>query len=396
MRGDVGVSGAIFDDLLFGGSSAGSARVYRYIGNTWTPEQSLFSPEPFPSQRFGVTVATSGDWIAVGAGDAESGCGADPDCDTGKVYLYEYNGSSWAYDQSLLPQAGFGSPEDQFGRRLDIDGTRTVVAATEDDNANGIRAGAAYVFERITLFGSTFWTQTAKLLASDGDDFDTFGSDVGVSGTWAIVGADSDESGGSAYLFEDTGGAWPQKQKLHPAGLPASSDFGYAVAIDGDVAVIGAPDFGTGTGKVYVYENFGGLGWLLTATLAAHDGSVGDSFGASVSIAGDQVIVGAPTNLGRGAAYLFWRVNGGWVERAKLVAGDGAANDSFGGSVAIDSGLGLVGAYFDNIGLLSDVGSVYRFNGLFDCTANGVAEACDIANGLPDSDADGIPNICEP
>jgi hypothetical protein len=396
MHGGVAVSGAIFDDLFIGGSNAGSARVYRYVGNTWTAEQSLFSPEPFASQRFGVTVATSGEWIAVGAGDAEPGCLADPDCDTGIVYLFEDVGGSWVFDQSLLPAAGDGSPKDAFGTRVDLDGPRAIVAANDDDNVNGVRAGAAYVFERITLLGSTFWIQTAKLLASDGANFDRFGSDVAVSGTWAIVGADSDDPGGSAYLFEDTGSGWPQRQKLVPAGLPAGSDFGSSVAIDGDVAVVGAPDFGTGTGRVYVYERFGGLGWLLTATLTPPDGANGDAFGSSISVAGDQLLVGARGHLGRGAAYLYWRVNGGWIQRAKLTAADGAADDAFGGSVAIDGGLGLVGAYFDNIGLAPDVGSVYRFNGLFECTGNGIADACDIANGLPDADEDGIPDSCEP
>jgi hypothetical protein len=396
MSGDVAVSGAIFDDLLFGGASAGSARVYRYQGNLWSEDQTLVAPSAFAGQRFGISVAADGDWIAVGAGDIDAACVADPDCYTGAVHLYHNNGTDWLFDQTLTPVSGDGSPMDHFGTRVDIDGTRTLVAASNDDNANGIRAGAVYVYEFVSLFGGV-WLQTSKLLAADGDNFDDFGSDVGVSGTWAVVGASNDEAGGSAYLFQDTGSSWPQKQKLHPASLPATADFGYAVAIDGSVAVVGAPDFSTGTGKAYVYENFGGAGWLLTATLTAHDGAVGDSFGASLSIAGDKLLIGAPNaSSGRGAAYLYWRVNGGWVERAKLLATDGLSNDAFGGSVAIDGGLGLVGAYFDNVGLSVDVGSVYRFNGLFECTGNGVAEACDIANGVPDSDLDGIPDICEP
>ncbi len=396
MSGDVAVSGAIFDDLLFGGNGAGSARVYRYQGNVWTEDQALFAPTPFAGQRFGISVASDTDWIAVGAGDVDAACVADPNCDNGTVYLYHYNGTDWDFDQSLVPLSGDGSPLDRFGTRVDIDGTRTIVGASDDDNAKGIRAGAAYVYEFVQIFGG-IWLQSAKLMAADGDNFDNFGSDVGVSGTWAIVGARSDEAGGSAYLFQDTGSAWPQKQKLHPAGLSNSANYGYAVAIDGTIAVVGAPDFSTGAGKVYVYENFGLSGWLLTATLSAHDGAVGDSFGASLSIAGDKLLVGAPNALGgKGAAYLYWRVNGGWVERAKLLATDGQGGDAFGGSVAIDGGLGLVGSYLDNIGLSVDVGSVYRFNGLFDCTGNGVPEACDIANGLPDSDLDGIPDVCEP
>lgn len=398
MSGDVGVAGAIFDDFLFGLDNAGSARVYRYGTNSWAPETTLTSPAPFDFERFGMSVAASGGRIVVGSGTVDAACAADPNCDTGAAYLFEYNGSTWSAPHTLLPNAADADPLDQFGRRVDIDGTRVVVSANDDSNANGSFAGAAYVFERFVILGTPLWLQSAKLLASDGDTFDNFGSDVAVSGAWALVGADHDESGGSAYLFEDTGASWPQRQKLHPSGLGATEDFGYAVAIDGDFAAVGAPDFGTGKGKVYLFERFGALGWLHTATLTAHDGAVGDAFGASVSIADDKLLVGAPNDqAGRGAAYLFWRVTGGWVERAKLVAADGAAGDAFGGSVAIDGGLGLVGAYFDDVGAGVDVGSLYRFHGLFECTGNGVAEACDIAeNGVPDADNDGIPDSCEP
>ncbi|MBL9118768.1 MAG: hypothetical protein JNL80_02500 [Phycisphaerae bacterium] len=402
ISGDLGVAGAIFDDILFGMQSAGTARVYRYQGNTWTPEVTLIAPEPFASQRFGVSLAASGDRIAVGAADVEAGCLADPNCDTGAVHLYAFDGTSWSFDQSLVPASSDADPLDKFGSRVDIDGNRVIVGAWDDSNANGTRAGAAYVYRPIIFLGAEIWIQDQKLIASNGDDFDNFASDVGVSGSWALVGADTDELGGSAYLFEEVAGTWVQQQMLHPTTLAASADFGYSVAIDGDIAVIGAPDFGAGPGKVYVYERFAGLGWLLTATLTAHDGANNDRFGASVSIEGEKLIVGAPGNLGgRGAAYLYWRVFGGWVERSKLVAGDAAVNDSFGGSVAVTGevggGLGLIGSYLDDVGAATDAGSVYRFNGLFECTGNGVAEACDIAdNGLSDADADGIPDICEP
>jgi hypothetical protein len=103
-----------------------------------------------------------------------------------------------------------------------------------------------------------------------------------------------------------------------------------------------------------------------------------------------------PGDAFRGAAYVFRRVNGGWVQRGKLTASDGLAGDTFGGAgVAISDGRGLVGSYLDSIGLLVDVGTVSVSNGLGECTGNGVMDACDIASGLLDSDGDGIPDICE-
>lgn len=394
MSGDFAVVGAIFDDFIPGGTNAGTARVYAYDGSAWVPDQTLSSDAPFSSQRFGVSAAISGQRIIVGAGDVEPGCLADPDCATGEAFVFEHDGREWTLVDSLLPSAGW--PEDSFGSRVDIDGTRAIVSAW-DDSDNGSFAGAAYVYERFLLFGTPFWFESEKLLASDGDAADTFGSDVAVSGTWALVGADGDESGGAAYLFEDTGADWPQRAKLKPAGLASGSSFGYAVALDGPIAAIGAPQFnGNGAGRVYIYENFGALGWLHTATLTAHDGASGDQFGFSVSISGNQLLVGANGDNGfEGSAYLFWRVNGGWVERARLTGGSTVAGDGFGVAVAIDGGRGIVGAYLDDVGVLTDRGSIYRFHGLGECTGNGVADACDIDDGLADSDDDGVPDICE-
>lgn len=398
ISGDVAVAGAIFDDLLFGGNGAGSARVYRWNGVAWNVEQSLFSTAPFALQRFGVHVAASGEWIIVGAATVSSDCGADPDCDSGSAYVYRYDGATWSHDQTLLP--GDGSPEDQFGARVDIDGSRAVVGAADDDNVNGVRAGAVYVYEFLALFGGV-WFETAKLLAPDGENFDRFGSDVAVSGTWVIVGADGADApgasnSGAAYLYRDDPGAWTHVETFAPAGLSGGANFGRAVAIDGDVVVIGAAGNASSPGAAYVYENFGPDGWLPVATLTAHDGQNGDRFGAAVSVGGSQILVGATgDDANRGSAYVFIRVSGGWVERAKLVAPDGVAGDAF-GIGAIDAGRALVGAYLDHVGLLADVGTVHIFKGLGDCTGNGVTDACDIAAGLPDADGDGVPDVCEP
>lgn len=395
ISGEHAVIGAIFDDVA-GINAAGSARVYRLnaAGNGWIAEQTLTSPDAFEFQRFGVNSAIGGEWIVVGATEVDEDCNPDPLCDTGIVYVYHDNGLLWLHDQSLVRSGG--SPADKFGTRVDVDGNRIVVGASDDTNANGTRAGAAYVFEYTNLFGGV-WLQSAKLIAADGADFDNLGSDVAVSGTWAIVGARSSaaDNSGAAYLYEDTGGAWPERQKLTP-GVAAGANFGSNVAIDGDIALVGAPGYANDLGAVFVYERFGALGWIQTEVLLAHDGVAGDRFGTSTSISGDEVVVGAGSDDDvKGSAYVLWRVNGGWVQRVKLTASNGAAGDSFGGAAAIHNGRALIGAYFDDTTSGVDAGSVYFFDGLGECTGNGIADACDIANGLSDSDGDGVPDVCE-
>ena len=407
----VGVSGAnaiasaIFDDLLLGGTNAGSARTFTCDGQNWVNDELLTSPDAFPSQRFGVDVAIDGDWAIVGAGEVDADCPSDPNCDTGIAYVFNNeNGTDWVFDQQLLPSDG--SPQDQFASRVDISSGRVIVAASDDDNANGVRAGAAYTYRQITFLGNLVWISAEKLTASNGDEFDQFGSDVAISGEWAIVGADHDEGGGAAYVFHETSASeWTEVDELGPQG--SDSWFGIAVDIDEDIAIVGSPSInGTTQGAVYVYERIDDV-WYHTETLRASDGAVGDNFGESVAVDAGVLIAGSPgaiaiigaggANNGQGAAYVFWRVNGGWVERAKLAAAAGASGDEF-QQVAVNGslGLGLVGAYLDNTPAGTDAGSVYAFDGLGECTGNGVIDACDINDGLADSDGDGVPDICEP
>jgi hypothetical protein len=92
----------------------------------------------------------------------------------------------------------------------------------------------------------TAWNQEAKLMASDSAPFADFGNAVSVSDDTAIVAAQGAAVGavgnaGAAYVFERSAGRWSEETKLvHPA--PASGDgYGGSVAIQGDVAVVGCP-----------------------------------------------------------------------------------------------------------------------------------------------------------
>ena len=134
-----------------------------------------------------------------------------------------------------------------------------------------------------------------------------------------------------------------------PDGLAGTS-----VAIDGDLAVIGAP-IGTGndwaTGMAIVYRNIDNV-WVREAELIAHDGQVGDMMGVSVAISGNRVIAGAwfenHAGTNSGAAYIFQYIGDEWIQTDKLVASDGAAQDSFGRRCAIDGDTCVVTAPLDD------------------------------------------------
>ncbi len=154
---------------------------------------------------------------------------------------------------------------------------------------------------------------------------------------------------------------WIQAAKLTASDGAASDSFGASVAVSGDTIVVGADgthvgaNLAQGSAYVFVKPTGGWSGMTQTAKLTASDGVAYDHFGISVAISGDTIVVGASgSNSSQGAAYVFVKPTGGWTgamtQTAKLTASDGAANDYFGGSVAISGDTIVVGAYGDDIG----------------------------------------------
>ncbi len=196
-----------------------------------------------------------------------------------------------------------------------------------------------------------------KLLASDGAGGDYFGRSVSVSGDMAVVGAYGDDEngsyGGSAYVYVRRGGVWTEESKLTASGGVADDRFGTSVSVSGDTAVVGAPyddDNGSDSGSAYVYVRRGGV-WTEESKLRASDGAAYDNFATSVSVGGDTAVVGAYRDddhgAGSGSAYVYVRSGGVWTEASKLTAGDGAAGDRFGYSVSVSGDNAVVGAPYD-------------------------------------------------
>lgn len=206
-----------------------------------------------------------------------------------------------------------------------------------------------------------------KLTASDGDASDEFGRAVAVSGDRVVIGAFGDDADlGSAYVYEPDGAGRWSETKLTASDRLFQDSFGFSVAISGDRIVVGAPGAwsnGVKTGAVYIYEP-DGAGGLSETKLTASDGARFDQFGHSVAASGDRVVVGAYADADNGSfsgsAYVFESDGvGGWSE-TKLTASDGTANDEFGRAVGASGDRIVVGAYND---LLSGVhfGSVYVY-----------------------------------
>jgi uncharacterized repeat protein (TIGR01451 family) len=349
VSGDTAVAGA------FRSGGIGEIVVFARSGTGWT-EQATFvgADEDGFWDGFGSAMSIAGDTILAGAGRADGPSGPD----SGAVRVFQRDGTSWAEQTTLT--ASDGAAYDEFGASVSLSGDTAVVGAPDAGGA----AGAAYVFVRS---GAT-WTEQQKLLTADQEAYDSAAS-VSVSGDTAVLGGHLSgaivQAAGAAYVFTRSGTTWTEQPKLTASdGMPYDR-FGAAVAIEGDTLAAGAPDVSGRAGAVYFFGR-SGVVWSEQAKVSSPgtDTTGGDLFGASISVFGDTVAVGAPDDhlpVARygGSAYAFVRSGQGW-SRQKLVASNAGSNDHFGTSVSASSDTIVVGA--PDIGAPSPIhGSGYAY-----------------------------------
>ncbi len=237
---------------------------------------------------------------------------------------------------------------DEFGYSVAVSGDVVVVGARFDDDL-GQGSGSAYVYQRV----GGQWVEQAKLTASDGAAFDFFGYAVAVDGDTIVVGAPQGGGDwGKAYVFQRSGSIWTEQAKLVADDpLRRVVGFGTAVAIVPDHIVVGAPYTEVSlqsTGSCYVFRRLGSA-WQQEAALAPAVDVLQDRFGSSVAISGDLIGVGASEYLiGPGAAYTFRHDGMAWQQEAKLTSASVSVQAQLGAAIAVDDQTLVVGAPDDN------------------------------------------------
>jgi uncharacterized protein (TIGR03382 family) len=306
------------------GSQSG-AMVFVRSGTSWTEEDDLFAIDLLATDGFGRGVAISADGTRalVGAEQDDTADGVD----AGSAHVFVRSGSAWTREATL--RAPNGAALDRFGCSVALsgDGTRALVGACGDTTANGVGAGTAALFVRT----SSSWALERELGPSMGTAGGAYGSAVALSTTadYALVGArgegavyvyarsglawillsrfTGDRSGfgravalsgdasvalvGSddgARVLSRAGSSWSEGELLRGAGVLATDLFGAAVALDvgGGRALVGARADDGHAGAVYVFARANGA-WSEQAVLRASGRAAGDRFGVSVAISGD-------------------------------------------------------------------------------------------------------------
>jgi hypothetical protein len=304
-------------DLRHLGSVFVFVRSHTGLTPQWMLQQTLVSPKPWPTHllpggnRFGYSVAVAGDMAIVGE-PIDMEIRTEPYY-TPSAHVFVWDGSTWTLEETLG-----GATSTDFGCSVALSGSIAIVGARADQ-----LGGAAYVFVRSHTGLVPLWMQQAALTASDGQWTDWFGSSVAIEGDLALVGAPAFEPGmggtpsgraGAAYVFAREGSDWTEVDKIKASDGVADDRFGNAVAITNGTLTVGVPHSETSSRSGSVYR-FG----------RAHTGS-------------------APL----------------WFERLKFSPFDGAGGDQFGHSLAISSNTMLVGAPSeDERG--SNAGAVYGF-----------------------------------
>ncbi len=401
-----GVNG---DQTNNGAFNAGAAYVFVRNGTTWSQQAYLKASNTELTDRFGYSVAISGDTVVVGALDEDSdaneinGDQSDNSAQAaGAAYVFVRNGTTWT--QQAYLKASDSEQFDDFGISVAVSGDTVLIGAPGRSYGSKLAAGAAFVFVR----NGTTWSQQAFLKSSDPQDRENFGVSVALSNDTAVIAGPFETFNGAvggAFVFVRNGVAWSEQAHLQGSNTEPDDRFADAVSVSGDTVVIGAREEGSNAtgvngdqtdnsapaaGAAYVFAR-NGTTWSQEAYLKASNTDANDGFGSSVAISNDTVVVGAigeasnatgvngdqanNSAIGAGAAYVFTRNGMTWSQQAYLKASNPEIFDGFGFSVAFSgdtlvvaagaedsNATGVNGDQTDNSAV--GAGAAYVFNGI--------------------------------
>jgi len=336
---------------------------------------------------YGFAVAVDGNVVVVSSISDDGG---------GTVYVFDTTLGSLTH--TLINPTPYGTRiSDNFGSSVAISGNNIIIGAQGEDDAGGLNSGKAYIYNATT--GALIHT-IDNPNAGGGSAGDIFGDSVAIDGNNAIVGAYSDDAGGSssgtAYIFNVTTGALVHTLANPNAfGTVTDDRFGYAIDISGNNAIVGAwredGAGGTDSGKAYIFNVTTGA---LVHTLDnpnAFGTSGGDDFGYHVAISGNNATVCAPfeddaSGSAAGKAYIFNVTTGALVHTLDNPNAFGTGgSDIFGRSgVAMSDSNVIIGTHNESDPGGTNAGKAY----MFDVATGTLIFTFDNPNSFGTSDSD--------
>lgn len=328
--------------------SRGDVYIYACAIASCTLVDELNVPALPAGARFGSAVAVSGDTVAVSA----------PGNGIGEAFVFERVAGQWQMQE--VPGQVFGSGG-RFGASLALSGDTLVMGADDQDG----RRGVAYVWRKI---GAT-WEPEQTLRPSGRNVGDRFGSSVAVSGDTLLVAAPYAPAGvaapgyaaGEAHVFTRVGSVWTRSQVLRALSPATAARFGFALALNGDSAVIGAPGASAGAGRAYHFERQLGV-FGLRSEWTPIDAQPDDAFGWSVALRDDRLLVAAPfAGLALdacGRIEQYQREGGFFASRGPLRLPNASPDGLFGWSLA----LGATGEFASTPATIGRAGLGHFFN----------------------------------
>lgn len=356
ISGDYAIVGALNDDDY--GSNSGSAYIFKNVAGNWTQIKKILPSEGADNVRFGLRVSISGNYAFVSTYEI---LGFE-----GTVYVfYKDEGGADNWGQKTKIVSTDSTDSGNFGNSICVYGDKLIVGARTYENR-----GAAYIFYK-DEGGIDNWGEKAKLTLTDTIPGHFYGTSVKIDTDYAVVTAIADSSyHGAAFVYHKNEGGpdnWGEYAKLTATDGEDYDYFGSSASIWGNYIAIGADsddDNGVHAGAVYIYKNIEGT-WSQIKKILASDGIDHDNFGSSLSMSNEYIVVGAYANdYSKGKAYIFNRDEGGtdnWGEQAILYASDAAWGDYFGNSVSMTNDYILIAASADDDNG-SDSGSIYIFD----------------------------------
>jgi hypothetical protein len=288
----VAISGStIVVGAPYNNSNQGAAFVYTEGSSGWSkrPTAELSDPTSTNSDYFGISVATTGSTVIVGAQGASN---------AGAAYLYVKGTSAWP----TSPTTSLADPDatagDGFGHAVALSGTTAAVSAYESHSGSG----TVYIYAEVSSWPTTP-TTTVPSVSGGG-----FGEALALTGSTMVIGALTNSDEGTGYIYVKGASAWPTAPTTTLSD-PTGSSFDFfasTVAVSGKTVVVGASGVSNDTGAVYVYV-MGSFGWQMSPTvkIPSPTGRQDLVFGYCVAVSGSAAFAGTFGLKSSAPTYVF-------------------------------------------------------------------------------------------